>query len=61
MTDVIADAKEAFENWKDAPTGSYIERVLAQCIVRDIVPSLLHLAENGKPKTGFVGEEEVEK
>lgn len=32
---LIEDSETAFEAWKDAPRGSYIERTMADAIVAD--------------------------
>lgn len=53
MSDVINDAKNAFEAWKESPRGSYVERTLADAIVRDIVPALIHTAEYPPKPMGF--------
>lgn len=56
MSDVLHDAKDAYESWKDAPRGSYLERTMADAIVRDLVPSLIHLVEYPPRPTGFGNE-----
>lgn len=53
VSDTIRDAKEAFSAWKEAPVGSYVERALADAIVRDIVPALIHTAEFPPKPLGF--------
>lgn len=53
MSDTVRDAKEAFQAWKEAPVGSYVERALADAIVRDIVPALIHTAEYPPKPLGF--------
>lgn len=50
---LIEDADQAFEAWKDAPQGSYLERTLADSIVKDLFPSLLNALKNKQDKTGF--------
>lgn len=50
---LIEDADQAFEAWKDSPTGSYLERTLADSIVKDLFPSLLSALKNKQDKTGF--------
>lgn len=52
-SDVIRDAKDAFDAWKESPRGSYVERTLADAIVRDIVPALIHVAEYPPRPLGF--------
>ena len=56
MSDTIRDAKDAYEAWKESPRGSYVERVLADSIVRDIVPALIHVAEFPPKPMGFTDE-----
>lgn len=50
---VLDDARAAYAAWKDTQQGSYVERVLADAIVREIVPALIHVAERGPVPTGF--------
>jgi hypothetical protein len=50
---VIDDARAAFAAWREAPSGSYVERVLADGIVNDIVPALIHAAERKPMPIGF--------
>jgi hypothetical protein len=53
MSDAIRDAKDAYEAWKESPRGSYLERTIADAIVRDLVPSLIHVAEFPPKPAGF--------
>ena len=50
---VLDDARAAYQAWKEAPQGSYVERALADSIVRDIVPALIHAAEKSPVPLGF--------
>jgi hypothetical protein len=50
---VLEDARAAYQAWKEAPVGSYIEKVVADAILRDIVPSLILLVERGPQPFGF--------
>lgn len=56
---VIKDARDAFNAWKEAPTGSYVERAMEAAIVRDIVPALIHAAERKPQVIGFEQEAET--
>lgn len=57
---VLDDARAAYQAWKEAPVGSYIEKVVADAILRDIVPSLILLAERGPIPFGFSENVELE-
>lgn len=50
---LIEDAEEAFEAWREAPGGSYLEETLARSITRDLFPSLIHALKTKQSKTGF--------
>jgi hypothetical protein len=50
---VIDDAQAAYNAWREAQQGSYLERVLADSIVRDIVPALIHAAERKPMPIGY--------
>lgn len=50
---VIDDARSAYSAWKESQAGSYVERVLADAIVRDILPALIHAAEHRPKPIGF--------
>lgn len=50
---VIDDARSAYSAWKESQAGSYVERVLADAIVRDILPALIHAAERRHIPMGF--------
>lgn len=50
---VIEDARAAYQAWKETQPGSYVERALADAIVRDIVPALIHAAERKPVPLGF--------
>lgn len=50
---VIDDARAAYSAWKESQQGSYVERVLADAIVRDILPALIHAAERKPIPIGF--------
>lgn len=50
---LIEDSDQAFEAWRDAPQGSYLERTLADSIVKDLFPSVLNALKNKQSKTGF--------
>lgn len=54
---VLDDARAAYAAWKDTQQGSYVERVLADAIVREILPALIHVASRGPVPTGFHGVE----
>lgn len=56
MPDVIDDATKAYDAWKEAPRGSYVERILADAICRDILPALIHTASNPPAPLGFTQE-----
>jgi hypothetical protein len=57
---VLEDARAAFAAWREAPSGSYVERVLADGIVADIVPALIHAAERRPIPIGFDTGDNVE-
>lgn len=50
---LIEDSETAFEAWKDAPRGSYVERAMADAIVADLFPTLVHALKAKKSSTGF--------
>ena len=50
---VLDDAKSAYAAWKDAPSGSYLEGVLADGIARDILPALISVAERRPQPIGL--------
>ena len=50
---LIEDSETAFEAWKEAPRGSYIERTMADAIVADLFPTVLHALKAKKNTTGF--------
>lgn len=50
---LIEDSDQAFEAWKEAPQGSYLERTLADSIVKDLFPSVLTALKSKQSKTGF--------
>lgn len=50
---IVDDARAAFAAWREAPSGSYVERILADGIVADIVPALIHAAERKPQPLGF--------
>jgi hypothetical protein len=50
---LIEDSETAFEAWKDAPRGSYVERAMADAIVADLFPAVLHALKAKKSTTGF--------
>lgn len=50
---LIEDSETAFEAWKEAPRGSYIERTMADAIVADLFPTVLHALKAKKTPTGF--------
>ena len=50
---LIEDSEAAFEAWKEAPRGSYIERTMADAIVADLFPTVLHALKAKKNTTGF--------
>lgn len=54
---LIEDGDQAYEAWKDAPRGSYLERALADSIVADLFPSILNALKNKQSKTGFEKDE----
>lgn len=56
---VLEDARAAFKAWREAPSGSYVERALADAIVNDIVPALIHVAEASPQPLGFAGPDDV--
>lgn len=49
----LDDARAAYSAWKETQQGSYLERVIADGIVRDLVPALIHMAERQPLSTGF--------
>lgn len=55
----LEDARQAYKAWQEAPQGSYVERTMADSIVRDIVPALIHVAERKAQPIGFQGDAEV--
>lgn len=57
---IIEDAKAAYNAWRESPPGSYVESALSEAIVRDIVPALIHLAEQEKQQFGYVMGVELE-
>jgi hypothetical protein len=50
---VLDDARSAYMAWKETAQGSYLERTLADAIVRDIVPALIAAAERKPLPLGF--------
>lgn len=50
---LIEDSDQAFEAWREAPKGSYLERTLADSIVSDLFPSVLQALKSKKNTTGF--------
>lgn len=50
---LIEDSEAAFEAWKDAPKNSYVERALADSIVSDLFPTMIHALKAKKNTTGF--------
>jgi hypothetical protein len=52
---VIDDAQSAYDSWREAPPGSYIERALADSIVRDLVPAMLVELGNKNPVKAKIG------
>lgn len=50
---LIEDSETAFEAWKEAPRGSYVERAMADAIVADLFPTVLHALKAKKNTTGF--------
>lgn len=50
---VLEDARSAYQAWRESSQGSYVERALADAIVRDIVPALIHVAEQKPMPIGF--------
>lgn len=57
---VIDDARSAYAAWKESQQGSYVERVLADAIVRDILPALIHAAERRPLPIGFEQTEDID-
>lgn len=53
---VVDDAAAAYSAWKETPSGSYLERTLADSIVRDLVPALIHAASRRPMPIGFGGD-----
>jgi len=49
----LEDAKAAYKAWREAQPGSYIESILADAIVRDVVPALIHIAERKPQPFGY--------
>lgn len=55
---LLDDAEEAYSAWREAKTGSYLERTIEQSIVADITPALIFLLKGGEGDgTGFQKEE----
>lgn len=50
---LIEDSETALEAWRDAPRGSYVERAMADAIVADLFPTLVHALKTKKTPTGF--------
>jgi len=50
---LIEDSDQAFEAWREAPKGSYVERAMADAIVADLFTAVLHALEAKKNTTGF--------
>lgn len=50
---LIEDAEEIYSQWREAPSGSYLESTLADTMVTDLFPSLLHVAKRKVQKMGF--------
>lgn len=50
---LIEDSDQAFEAWREAPKGSYVERAMADAIVADLFPTLVHALKAKKTSTGF--------
>ena len=53
MGNLLEDSEEAFEAWKSAPTGSYLESTLAQAIARDLFPSMIRELKSKQNPAGF--------
>lgn len=53
MPGIVDDAQAAYNAWKETQQGSYVERVLADAIVRDIVPALIHAATRRPLPIGY--------
>lgn len=56
---LIEDSEQVYQAWKDAPRGSYLESSLAETIVNDLFPSLLHQVRLGNPPTGFTKDDDA--
>lgn len=54
---LIEDSEAAFEAWREAPNGSYLEGTLAQAITRDLFPSLIQSLKGKQVKSGFEKED----
>lgn len=50
---IIEDAKQAYGAWKESQPGSYVERALADSIVQDLVPAMIHAMEASPRPIGF--------
>lgn len=50
---LIEDAEMAFDAWKGAPNGSYLEGTLAQAIARDLFPAMIEALRSKQDKAGF--------
>lgn len=57
---VVEDAQDAYNAWKEAPQGSYVERILADSICRDILPALIHVAQRKPMPLGYSTEQTLE-
>ena len=53
---VIEDAQDAYNAWREAQQGSYVARVLADSICRDILPALIVVAQRKPQPLGYSGE-----
>ena len=53
MPGIVDDAQAAYNAWKETQQGSYVERILADAIVRDIVPALIHAATRRPLPIGY--------
>ncbi|GAA5198568.1 hypothetical protein GCM10025773_11840 [Microbacterium jejuense] len=47
------DAESAYNAWRETNSGSYLERTLADAIVRDLVPALIHALRRRPVPLGF--------
>lgn len=60
MSDLLDDATSAYNAYREATPGSYLETALANDICRDIVPALISRLQRPIQPLGFTNEKTTE-